>query len=164
MPPNPASFLKSRLVLFFSHPQCCTSAAHPPLPMTDTCRHLHSHPMVLSMCHGGSHHPRVAPGRGGVGHMLETGLGASPLSAFPTFPAHLCRCCSAGVYHCTRPPCCRHASWENRGDNSQASGISTCCWPQTAPCQQHSMSRGILLLPLATWVPIPPSYPPLICT
>lgn len=39
-------------------------------------------------------------------------------------PAHLARCCSAVTYRCKRPPCCTHASWEERPENCVSSATN----------------------------------------
>lgn len=135
----------------FFHPRCCTTAACPP-PHPD--RHMWTSPLWSCPSAMGLPAPRSPLGRGGVGQCRVQVWERLP-SAFPPFPAHLCRCCSAGVCHCTRPPCCRRASWENRGDNSQPSGISSCWWPRAAPPpptlheqRHHAAPSGLLHPPL----------------
>ena len=94
----------------------------PSTSLTHSCRHLYSHPEVLPICPTGLSSPPRA-------HLKVEERGTCRVQVqecfpFPLFLAHLARCCSAVIYRCTPPPCCRRASWEKRGENSLASGMS----------------------------------------
>lgn len=116
----------SRLPLTSPHPHlpCCSSfpthnaapPQNPPArhPDTQLWVPLLSPYTPLHLPHGAFIPPHRAQLK--VGHTPAASLGASSL------PAYLARCCSAVIYRCTPPPCCRHASCEKRKEKREKSG------------------------------------------